>query len=283
MSSILFNQISSLDLRQSGQDVRVAVIEAPKLVTAPVSPKRSVVILVTMLGGLGVAFGLVTAVGCAGRPLPLDRGNAGPAGAALADDAAADEGRGKGRADGAGDARLAYLDGQRKFPNAANRSDADAPRRPPPRRDQRRAGRRQDDHAGQPGRLLCPGRQADAVDRRRSAAPRVDQLDEYARAARPKRGSPLRGRAVADGAPAHPTFRRRGAGHPPFRRQAKRSGGVARQSAVLATAGLGRIGLRPGPCRQPSNSGHHRHGGHRPDWSTASSSSCSRRKTTAGW
>jgi succinoglycan biosynthesis transport protein ExoP len=60
MSSVLFNQISSLDLRQSGQDVRVAVIEAPKLVTAPISPKRSVVVLMTLLGGFGVAFGLVT-------------------------------------------------------------------------------------------------------------------------------------------------------------------------------------------------------------------------------
>ena len=60
MSSVLFNQISSLDLRQNGQDVRVAVVEAPKLVASPVSPKRNVVMLMTVVGGLAVALGLVT-------------------------------------------------------------------------------------------------------------------------------------------------------------------------------------------------------------------------------
>jgi polysaccharide biosynthesis transport protein len=60
MSNILFNQISSLDLRQNGQDVRVAVVEAPKLPTSPAWPRRSIVIVATVLGGLLIAFGLVT-------------------------------------------------------------------------------------------------------------------------------------------------------------------------------------------------------------------------------
>jgi polysaccharide biosynthesis transport protein len=60
MSGVLFNHISSLDLRQNGQDVRVAVVEAPKLPTSPAWPRRSVVIVATLLGGLLIAFGLVT-------------------------------------------------------------------------------------------------------------------------------------------------------------------------------------------------------------------------------
>ena len=60
MSGVLFNQIGSLDLRQNGQDVRVAVIEAPKLVKSPVSPLRSLVAIVAILGGLAGALGLVT-------------------------------------------------------------------------------------------------------------------------------------------------------------------------------------------------------------------------------
>jgi capsular exopolysaccharide synthesis family protein len=59
MSGVLFTQIGSLDLRQNGQDVRVAVIEAPKLVSSPISPQRSFVMLVAILGGLGAACGLV--------------------------------------------------------------------------------------------------------------------------------------------------------------------------------------------------------------------------------
>ena len=59
---------------------------------------------------------------------------------------------------GVGHARHAHLVGQRELPHAADGADADASRRPANRRDQRRAGRRQDDDPGQPGRLLCPGR-----------------------------------------------------------------------------------------------------------------------------
>ena len=60
MSGVLFNQIGSLDLRQNGQDVRVAVIEAPKLVKLPVSPQRGLVVIVAIAGGLAAALGLVT-------------------------------------------------------------------------------------------------------------------------------------------------------------------------------------------------------------------------------
>lgn len=60
MNDVLLNQIASLDLKQNGQDVRVAVIEEPTVVTKPVSPKLSVVGLLTILGGFGIALGLVT-------------------------------------------------------------------------------------------------------------------------------------------------------------------------------------------------------------------------------
>ena len=60
MNDVLLNQIASLDLRQNGQDVRVAVIEEPKATSRPVSPKLGMVAVLTILGGLGVSLGLVT-------------------------------------------------------------------------------------------------------------------------------------------------------------------------------------------------------------------------------
>jgi len=60
MNDVLLNQIASLDLRQNGQEVRVAVIEEPTVCTAPVSPRLSYVVLMTIVGGFGVALGLVT-------------------------------------------------------------------------------------------------------------------------------------------------------------------------------------------------------------------------------
>ena len=41
MNDVLLNQIASLDLRQNGQEVRVAVIEEPTVATSPVSPRLS--------------------------------------------------------------------------------------------------------------------------------------------------------------------------------------------------------------------------------------------------
>ena len=93
---------------------------------------------------------------------------------------------------------------ERGIPNPAHRADAHASRCPPDRRDQRRAGRRQDHHDGQPGRLLRSGRQANAADRRRSAAAGADGLDGHARAARPNRGPPLGSRCFAVAPAAHP-------------------------------------------------------------------------------
>ena len=39
MNDVLLNQIASLDLKQNGQDVRVAVIEEPTVAASPVSPE----------------------------------------------------------------------------------------------------------------------------------------------------------------------------------------------------------------------------------------------------
>ena len=60
MNDVLLNQIASLDLKQNGQDVRVAVIEEPVVATSPVSPQLRLVALLTILGGLGTSLGLVT-------------------------------------------------------------------------------------------------------------------------------------------------------------------------------------------------------------------------------
>lgn len=60
MNDVLLNQIASLDLKQNGSDVRVAVIEEPVVVTKPVSPRLSYVVLLVAFGGFGVALSLVT-------------------------------------------------------------------------------------------------------------------------------------------------------------------------------------------------------------------------------
>ena len=60
MNDVLLNQIASLDLKQNGQDVRVAVIEDPVAATTPVSPQLRVVLLLVVFGGLLASLGLVT-------------------------------------------------------------------------------------------------------------------------------------------------------------------------------------------------------------------------------
>ena len=60
MNDVLLNQIASLDLKQNGQDVRVAVIEEPKVRSSPVSPRLAYVALFTLLSGFGVSLLLVT-------------------------------------------------------------------------------------------------------------------------------------------------------------------------------------------------------------------------------
>ena len=47
MNDVLLNQIASLDLRQNGQEVRVAVIEEPTVATSAVFPRLSYVVLLT--------------------------------------------------------------------------------------------------------------------------------------------------------------------------------------------------------------------------------------------
>ena len=62
MNDVLMNQIASLDLRQNGQDVRVAVIEEPTMTTSPAFPRLSYVVLFTLVGGFGAALALVTSL-----------------------------------------------------------------------------------------------------------------------------------------------------------------------------------------------------------------------------
>jgi polysaccharide biosynthesis transport protein len=60
MNDVLLNQIASLDLKQNGREVRVAVIEEPTVANKPVSPKLSYLALLVVVGGFGTALGLVT-------------------------------------------------------------------------------------------------------------------------------------------------------------------------------------------------------------------------------
>ena len=46
------NQIASLDLKQTGSEVRVAVIDEPKVPTGPAFPQLKLVVLVPLLGGI---------------------------------------------------------------------------------------------------------------------------------------------------------------------------------------------------------------------------------------
>ena len=220
MNDVLMNQIASLDLRQNGQDVRVAVIEEPTMTTSPAFPRLSYVVLFTLVGGFGAALALVTSLDALDdrfRSVDEMQSRLGLPLLAMIQQLEAPESAGEGP----GDARHAHFRGERKLPHVANRTDADASRRPADRRDQRRAGRRQDDHAGQPGGLLCPGRKANLVDRRRLAAARVDGLDEPAGAARPERGPSFRRRHLAGGGRACPSLGRTRLGHSAFRSPAQ--------------------------------------------------------------
>jgi succinoglycan biosynthesis transport protein ExoP len=60
MNDVLLNQIASLDLKQNGQDIRVAVIEEPKVSASPISPKLPYVVLFVLLGGFCASLTLVT-------------------------------------------------------------------------------------------------------------------------------------------------------------------------------------------------------------------------------
>lgn len=60
LNDVLLNQIASLDLRQNGPDVRVAVIEEATVKESPVSPRLPLVAMITVMSGFGLAIGLVT-------------------------------------------------------------------------------------------------------------------------------------------------------------------------------------------------------------------------------
>lgn len=62
MNDVLLNQVASLDLKQNGQDVRVTVIEEPKVATSPDSPRLTYIVILTLIGGFGASLGLVTII-----------------------------------------------------------------------------------------------------------------------------------------------------------------------------------------------------------------------------
>ena len=60
MDNSLFNKISALYLKQNGQDVRVTQTEPPVVNKRAVSPRLSIVAIMTLFLGVGVSLGLVT-------------------------------------------------------------------------------------------------------------------------------------------------------------------------------------------------------------------------------
>ncbi len=262
MDRVLQDQIDSLLLKQNGPEVRVAVIEEPAVSAGAVSPRLSVVAALALLCGSGAALALVTLLdalddrfrsveemqGRLGLPLlsmvhqlePPEK--VGPR--ALVTHAAPASAASESFRTLRTALTLTHPDARQMVISSAEAGDGKTTT------------------LGQPGRLLRPGQQADAADRRRSAASGLDRPDEHARAAGPERGPPLGRGHRANGQQPRPPLRHRGTGHPSLRPAADRSRRVAGQPAVLATPGLGRNRLRPGPDRQPAHPGHHRHGAH---------------------
>lgn len=62
LNDVLLNQIASIDLKKSGQDVRVAVTEEPVVCEEPVSPRLTYVALAVLLGGFAVGLLAVQAL-----------------------------------------------------------------------------------------------------------------------------------------------------------------------------------------------------------------------------
>jgi polysaccharide biosynthesis transport protein len=56
LNDVLLNQIASIDLKKSGQDVRVAVTEEPVVCESPVSPRLTYVALAVLLGGFAAGL-----------------------------------------------------------------------------------------------------------------------------------------------------------------------------------------------------------------------------------
>lgn len=59
MNEVLLGQLASLDLRQSGQEVRIAVIEEPVVTPTPISPRLGYVALLSLAGGFGLGLVMV--------------------------------------------------------------------------------------------------------------------------------------------------------------------------------------------------------------------------------
>ena len=59
MNDVLLNQIASLDLRQTGPEVRVTVTREPVVARQPISPRLTYVAAAALLGGFGIGLMLV--------------------------------------------------------------------------------------------------------------------------------------------------------------------------------------------------------------------------------
>jgi capsular exopolysaccharide synthesis family protein len=59
MSDSLLNQIAAIDLKQSGSDVRVAVLEEPTVARSPASPRRCNVAVLTLAAAVGLSLAFI--------------------------------------------------------------------------------------------------------------------------------------------------------------------------------------------------------------------------------
>ena len=264
MNDVLLNQIASLDLKQNGQDVRVAVIEEPVVSTTPVSPRLSIVALLAVLGGLGVALGLVTLLDALDdrfRSVEEMQSRLGLPLLTMVQQLEPPESAGLQALVTHATPTSAASESFRTLRTALTLTHPDA------RQIVVTSAEPGDGKTTTLANLAVCYAQADKRTLLIDADLRRPGLTGLMNMRGPHGLSEVLRSEVDIGqmAPAaHPPLRHRGAGHPAFRPAAQRSGGVARQSAVLATAGLGGNGLRPDPHRQPAHPGHHRHGDHRP-------------------
>lgn len=62
LHDVLLNRIATIDLKQDGTEIRVAVVKDPVVPEKPASPNLKFVILAALVGGLAIGFGLVWVV-----------------------------------------------------------------------------------------------------------------------------------------------------------------------------------------------------------------------------
>jgi polysaccharide biosynthesis transport protein len=59
LHDVLLTRIANINVKHDGQDIRTALVEEPTMPSAPVYPKRTIVILLVLAGGIGIGLASV--------------------------------------------------------------------------------------------------------------------------------------------------------------------------------------------------------------------------------